>query len=229
MKTKVLVVEDRLDMAELICHHLEKEGYLTIHSFDGEEALRIIQEEKVDFVLLDMMLPKISGIEVLKRIKQDETTKNIPVIIESAKSEDEDVVLGLELGAEDYITKPFSPKVLLARMQKVLQRNSSNKVDELIFNHGELFVNLSSHEVTVQGNVVSLTMAEFGILVSLLKNQSKIMSRDQLLDDVWQNKSIVVDRVIDVHINSLRKKLGSVSDSIHTIRGVGYMFKAKLD
>lgn len=227
MKTKILIVEDRMDIAELIRHHLEKEGYVASSCTNGEQALELIQKITFDLIVLDLMLPKISGIEILKRIKQNETTKKIPVIIESAKSEDEDIILGLELGAEDYVTKPFSPKILIARIQKVLQRNYVFSSDEIEYKHGELALNLSNHEVKVHGEAINLTMAEFGILACLLKNQNKIMSRDKILDDVWQNKSIVVDRVIDVHINSLRKKLGLLSNNIHTVRGIGYMFITK--
>ena len=212
-------------MVELICHHLEKAGYLSSFSANGEEALAKIQTEKFDLILLDLMLPKISGIEILRQIKRNEKTKNIPVIIESAKSEDEDVILGLELGAEDYVTKPFSPKVLLARIQKVLSRHSPTDNDCIKINQGELTINTNNREVKVNGELITLTMAEFGILVSLVNNQNKIMTRDKILEEVWQNKSIVVDRVIDVHMNSLRKKLGSASYNLQTIRGIGYMFK----
>jgi two-component system alkaline phosphatase synthesis response regulator PhoP len=229
MKPKILIIEDRRDMAELIRHHLEKEGYIATSSADGGEALELIQKEKFDLILLDLMLPKVSGIEILKRIKQEESTKKIPVIIESAKSEDEDVILGLELGAEDYVTKPFSPKVLLARIQKVLSRHSSTGNESINFNNGDLTINTNNREVRVKGKLIILTMAEFGILVSLVNNQNKIMTRDKILEEVWQNKSIVVDRVIDVHMNSLRKKLGSASCNLQTIRGVGYMFKTKGD
>jgi DNA-binding response OmpR family regulator len=225
LKPKILIIEDRGDMVELICHHLEKAGYLSSFSANGEEALVKIHAEKFDLILLDLMLPKISGIEILRQIKQNEKTKNIPVIIESAKSEDEDVILGLELGAEDYVTKPFSPKVLLARIQKVLSRHSLIGNDCITINQGELTINTNNREVKVNGELITLTMAEFGILVSLVNNQNKIMTRDKILEEVWQNKSIVVDRVIDVHMNSLRKKLGSASYNLQTIRGVGYMFK----
>lgn len=225
MNTKILIVEDREDIAELIQHHLEKAGYKTCFAKNGKDALDLIQTEKLDLIILDLMLPKINGLDVLKQIKQNEKTKEIPVIIESAKSDDEDVILGLKLGAEDYVTKPFSPKVLLARIQKVLERSTNHQPEELSLENGLVKINLSNREVKVSGKLISLTMAEYGILLCLVKSQNKIMTRDQILEEVWQNKAIVVDRVIDVHMNSLRKKLGSAANYLYTIRGVGYMVK----
>lgn len=225
MNTKILIVEDREDIAELIQHHLEKAGYKTYFAKNGKDALDLVQTEKFDLIILDLMLPKINGLDVLKQIKQNEKTKEIPVIIESAKSDDEDVILGLKLGAEDYVTKPFSPKVLLARIQKVLERSTNHQPEELSLENGLVKINLSNREVKVSGKLISLTMAEYGILLCLVKSQNKIMTRDQILEEVWQNKAIVVDRVIDVHMNSLRKKLGSAANYLYTIRGVGYMVK----
>jgi two-component system alkaline phosphatase synthesis response regulator PhoP len=221
---RILIVEDRMDLAELIKHHLEKSGFLPSFAPDGKEALRLLQSEKFDLILLDLMLPKISGIEILKWIKANDKIKSTPVIIESAKNDDEDVILGLELGADDYITKPFSPKVLIARIKKVLERQTKHLSGIITVNQGEILVNLENHDVSVIGQKVQLTIAEFGILVCLLQNQNRIMSRETILKEVWQNKSIVVDRVIDVHITSLRKKLGPVSRYLHTVRGVGYIF-----
>ena len=226
MKYSVLVVEDRKDLAELLQHHLEKAGYNPHFAFNGEEALNMVSKEKYDLILLDLMLPKLSGIEILKRLKLNEKTKDIPIIIESAKSDDEDVILGLELGAEDYVTKPFSSKVLLARIQKIMQRQKSHLGRTITSYNGKVRIDLDSHEVWIENKPINLTLAEYGIFISLVQNHDKIMSRDKLLDEVWQNKSIVVDRVIDVHMNSLRKKLGSLSTCIQTIRGVGYMYKS---
>lgn len=229
MKKKILVVEDRTDIAELIQYHLEKEGYICIIANNGEQALSLLQQENVDLIILDLMLPKISGIEVLRMIKNKEAFKRIPVLIESAKSEDEDVILGLEIGAEDYITKPFSTKVLMARIRRVLQRYERKEQEIINFREGELMINPDNREVHVLGKEIMLTSVEYGILLCLYNNQNRIMTREKILEEVWQNKTLVIDRVIDVHINSLRKKLGSIARFIHTIRGIGYLFKTTVE
>jgi DNA-binding response OmpR family regulator len=220
----ILIVEDREDIAELIQVHLEKDGFKTCLASNGEKALEILAAYRIDLILLDLMLPRISGLEVMKRIKSHPKWSRIPVIIESARSDDADIVQGLELGADDYVTKPFSQTVLLARIHKILSRYSSEEKATITIHHGELIINRESMDVSVNGSLVLLTSIEFKLLELLVLHENKVLTRDFILDTVWKGDVIVVDRVIDVHIALLRKKLGESSRFIHTIRGVGYRF-----
>ena len=227
MKT-ILVVEDREDIAELIQINLEKDGFSTILASNGERALEILGRQKVDLILLDLTLPRISGIEVLKTIKSHQKWGSTPVIIESARSDETDIVEGLELGADDYVTKPFSQKVLLARIHKILDRLSFKEKALININRGELMINRDSMEVTANGAPLSLTSIEYKLLELLLVNEDKVLNRDFILEAIWKDDAIVVDRVIDVHITLLRKKLGESARFIHTIRGVGYRFSTRV-
>lgn len=225
MKKQLLLVEDRPDIAELIAFHLNKEGYEVVHAYDGEEALKKLEEHSMDLIILDLMLPKMSGIDVLKSIKLDARLKKIPVIIESARGDDADIVMGLELGAEDYVTKPFSPRVLLARIKKIFHRAETPDSNSFCYASPRLSLDSGKHEVKVDGKTVELTVIEFDILMHLMMNEGKVMSRDKILETVWMDEVLVIDRVVDVHINSLRKKLSSASSMIETVRGIGYKFR----
>lgn len=227
MKKQILLVEDRPDIAELIAFHLAKEGYEIVQAYDGEEALKKLSENKLDLIVLDLMLPKIGGIEILKKIKQDSTLKKIPVIIESARGDDADIIMGLELGAEDYVTKPFSPRVLLARVRKIFQRSEEPDQNSFCFNSPLLYLNSAGREVKVEGSDIELTAIEFDLLMHLLMNEGKVMSREKILQTVWMDEVLVIDRVVDVHINSLRKKLANASSMIETVRGIGYKFRLR--
>ncbi|MCE5223663.1 response regulator transcription factor [bacterium] len=227
MKT-ILIVEDREDIAELIQVHLEKDGFATLLASNGEKAIEILGKLKVDLILLDLMLPRISGMEVLKIIKSHPKWGSIPVIIESARSDETDIVEGLELGADDYVTKPFSQKVLLARIHKILDRLSFNEKVFININQGELMINRESMEVVANGTLLLLTSIEYKLLELLALNEDKVLNRDFILEAIWKDDAIVVDRVIDVHITLLRKKLGESSRFIHTIRGVGYRFSSRM-
>ncbi|MCE5223106.1 response regulator transcription factor [bacterium] len=225
MNKKILIVEDNSDIAELIIYHLEKEGYFVTWVENGEEALIFLENMPCDLLILDLMLPSISGFEVLSLLKSNFKFKAIPVIIESAKTEDVDIVKCLQIGAEDYLTKPFHPKELLARIKKVIDRIDQSKEKILTFCQGVISIDPSNREVSVQGNLINLTSIEFSILEFLARNSNKVLTRDQMIDFIWADKNQVTTRVIDVHVNYLRKKLNSCSGFVRTIRGVGYIFQ----
>ena len=223
---KVLIIDDEMHIVELLRFNLETSGYKTIYSYDGFDGFIKAKEEKPDLILLDWMLPNISGIEVLKKIRQDADLKKIPVIMLTAKNMEDDKVEGLEIGADDYITKPFSIKELLARITSVMRRygmNTGKESEELTA--GNLKLNLTKHEVKINDKKVDLTLKEFELLKLLLKNRGKVLSRNFLLDEIWGYEYYGETRTVDVHIRYLRKKLeeaGADEKYIETIRGVGY-------
>ena len=226
MSEKVLIIDDEMHIVELLRFNLETSGYKTIYSYDGFDGFIKAKEEKPDLILLDWMLPNISGIEVLKKIRQDADLKKIPVIMLTAKNLEDDKVEGLEIGADDYITKPFSIKELLARITSVMRRygmNTGKESEELTA--GNLKLNLTKHEVKINDKKVDLTLKEFELLKLLLKNRGKVLSRNFLLDEIWGYEYYGETRTVDVHIRYLRKKLeeaGADEKYIETIRGVGY-------
>lgn len=227
MKKNILLIEDDKDISELISYNLKKENFNVITAYDGEEALNLIKDNVIDLIILDLMLPSVSGIDLLKYIKRDEKTKNIPVIIETAKGEENDIVLGLELGADDYVTKPFSPKVLVARIKRLIERTEEKSINEKLLNAGPVTLDLTRHKVTLKGKPIELTLVEFKLLSYLISNKGKVLSRDEILSNIWLDEVYVIDRVVDVHINSIRKKLGEESYLIETVRGIGYTFKER--
>ncbi|HOJ16403.1 MAG: response regulator [Caldisericia bacterium] len=227
MKKNILLIEDDKDISELISYNLKKENFNVITAYDGEEALNLIKDNVIDLIILDLMLPSVSGIDLLKYIKRDEKTKNIPVIIETAKGEENDIVLGLELGADDYVTKPFSPKVLVARIKRLIERTEEKSINEKLLNAGPVTLDLTRHKVTLKGKPIELTLVEFKLLNYLISNKGKALSRDEILANIWLDEVYVIDRVVDVHINSIRKKLGEESYLIETVRGIGYTFKER--
>ncbi len=228
MKRKIAVIEDDRDINELIAYNLEREGYGVIRSLDGGQGLFLIQKERPDLVLLDLMLPGMDGLEVCQALKQSDATKDIPIIMITAKSEESDVVVGLQMGADDYITKPFSTKVLLARIKAVFRRGKQTKssgTSQSIRDFGTLVMDLPKYKVTVDGQTVGLTAIEFAILEFLSRSPGRVYTRDQILDNVWKDGKFIVDRAVDVHVRGLRKKLGDAADYVETVRGVGYRFK----
>ncbi|MDD5689398.1 MAG: response regulator [Caldisericia bacterium] len=227
MKKNILLIEDDKDISELISYNLKKENFNVITAYDGEEALNLIKDNIIGLIILDLMLPSVSGIDLLKYIKRDEKTKNIPVIIETAKGEENDIVLGLELGADDYVTKPFSPKVLVARIKRLIERTEEKSINEKLLNAGPVTLDLTRHKVTLKGKPIELTLVEFKLLNYLISNKGKALSRDEILANIWLDEVYVIDRVVDVHINSIRKKLGEESYLIETVRGIGYTFKER--
>lgn len=223
MSGLILIVEDEPPQAELLRYNLEKAGYRTAVAAEGELALQMIEEEEPDLVLLDWMLPEISGIEICRRLRLRASTANLPIIMLTARGEEGDKVLGLDVGADDYIVKPYSPKELVSRVNAILRRmNVSRTSDVLRF--GDLEMNLSSHRVTREGHPVHLGPKEFKLLQILLERPTKVFTRETLLNRAWGKDIYVEDRTVDVHIGRLRKALnaGSDSDLIRTVRGVGY-------
>ena len=224
---RILVVEDDRDISELIRYNLERDGYEVSVVFDGFQAVDYAEKIKPDLILLDLMLPGVDGLDICRHLKSENELKNIPVIILTAKSEEADVIVGLQMGADDYIVKPFSPKVLLARVKAVMRR--LKKVDsDLSRNfreYGRLAIDMLKHKVTYDGQTVLLTAIEFDILEFLSRTPGRVYTRDQILDNVWQEGKFIIDRTVDVHVRGLRKKLGLGQGYIETIRGIGYCFK----
>ena len=224
----ILVIEDEPDILELIQYNLEREGYRTTGCLNGEQGLQKAQQEEPSLILLDLMLPGLSGIEVCRRLKSDPSTKQIGVIMVSAKGEEEDVVHGLEVGADDYVPKPFRPKILLARVKAVLRRSG---VEEAVTDEKDrleyqgVTLDRSRHELSVDGEVINLTATEFRLLFFLASHPGRVFTRNQLLDRAIGANVMVIDRNIDVHVGALRKKLGNYRGMIETVRGVGYRFK----
>lgn len=225
-RQSVLVVEDEEDIMEVIRFNLEKEGYEVNQALSGEKALQLIEKKLPTLVLLDLMLPGINGLDLCRILKQNDRTKAIPVIMLTAKSEDADIVAGLEMGAEDYITKPFSPRVLLARVRTVLRRRETGvKDDSSVIQVEGMQIHPGRHEVTMGENVVDLTPSEFRILHYLARRPGWVYSRDQIIDAIRGHGYVVTDRAIDVQVVGLRKKLGDYGKFIETVRGIGYRFR----
>ncbi len=225
-RQSVLVVEDEEDIMEVIRFNLEKEGYEVNQALSGEKALQVIENNLPSLVLLDLMLPGINGLDLCRIFKQNDRTKAIPVIMLTAKSEDADIVAGLEMGAEDYITKPFSPRVLVARVRMILRRRESGvKDDSSVIQVEGMQIHPGRHEVTMGDNVVDLTPSEFRILHYLARRPGWVYSRDQIIDAIRGHGYVVTDRAIDVQVVGLRKKLGDYGKLIETVRGIGYRFR----
>ncbi|MFP4483747.1 MAG: response regulator transcription factor [Spirochaetota bacterium] len=230
VKERVLVVDDEKDIRELIQYNLNKEGYLVHSVATGEEAMEAVQTQPPDAVVLDLMLPGLDGLEVCKRLKQNPETSATPVIMLTAKSEDSDIVTGLELGADDYVTKPFSPKVLIARLRAVLRRAAEGAeagAEETRITVHDITVDVSRHEVFIDGREVNLSATEFSILEFLARNPGWVFSRNKIIDSVKGKDYPVTERSVDVQILGLRKKLGEHGHYIQTVRGVGYRLQAE--
>jgi len=226
-KTKILIIEDDTDIQELLRYNLDRSGYDVVVAASGELGLLEAREGAPDLVLLDLMLPKIDGLAVCKLLKDDPATAGIPIIMLTAKGEESDIVVGLETGAEDYVTKPFSPRVLLARIRAVLRRGSGQaSVDEnAVVDLCDLVIHPGRHEVVVAGKTVDLTATEFSILHFLARKPGWVFTRYQIVNGIRGEGYGVTDRSVDVQIVGLRKKLGTAADCIQTVRGVGYRFR----
>ncbi len=225
LKETILIVEDEKDIVKMLDYNLKKEGYKVIVADDGEDALDLAKSKSPDLILLDLMLPGLDGLEVCKELKNERKTRPIPVIMLTAKAQESDKVIGLELGADDYVTKPFSPRELIARIKAVLRRGKE-KLPEVI-KIGDLGLDFSKIEVTVKGRPVELTSKEFELLKTLIQAKGRVLSRDYLLDNVWGfNHAIEIEtRTVDVHIRTLRKKLKSAAKYIITVKNYGYRFE----
>jgi DNA-binding response OmpR family regulator len=221
---KILVVDDEKDIVETVAYNLRRHGYDVAMAYDGADALEVAFRESPDLILLDLMLPGLDGMEVARRLKADARTAATPLVMLTAKGEETDVVIGLTLGADDYVTKPFSMKILLARLSTVLRRGESQGSAEEggILRAGPLSIDTSKHAVYVNNEPVNLTLTEFKLLAALLKARGRVLTRHQLMDKAMGADVFVTDRAIDVHVTAIRKKLGEASWLIHTVRGVGY-------
>ncbi|MCH9630129.1 MAG: Sensory transduction protein regX3 [Chlamydiia bacterium] len=224
-KKRILLIEDEEDIAALIKLHAELNGYKLHVEVDGINGFRAIEREKPDLVILDLMLPGQNGFDVCRKVKNNSELKNIPVVMLTAKDDEIDVVLGLELGADDYVSKPFSPKVLFCRIKAILRRGKDSEKSHKMIVFGDYELDVDRYLLKKDQSSITITLSEFGILKRLLSNRGKVLTRNQLLDDVHNDDAFIVDRNIDVHIAALRKKLGPNFNWIETVRGVGYRFK----
>lgn len=220
----LLIIEDDPGILELISYNLKQEKFQILKASSGEDGLRIANHKKVDLIILDIMLPGINGLDVCKKLKSDSRTKEIPIVMLTAKSEEVDKIVGFEIGADDYITKPFSPRELVLRVKAVLKRyEPKNNKKTIIFK--EVSVDPSSHSVTIGKKNLDLTLIEFKLLSYLLENKGKVMSRDTILNNVWGYAADVFSRTVDTHMTRLREKLGHYAKYIRSVRGVGYGWK----
>jgi two-component system phosphate regulon response regulator PhoB len=225
-KARILAVDDEEDILELIRYNLTKEGYNVDLALNGEEALEQARAKVPELVLLDLMLPGLDGLDVCREIKQDPTISHIPILMVTAKGEEADIVLGLEMGADDYITKPFSPRVLLARVRTILRRRRYEQTDDHSMLHiHDLVINPARHEVSAGGAPADLTPTEFRILNFLARRPGWVFTRDQIIAAVRGDDYPVTERSVDVQVAGLRKKLGKSGSVVQTVRGVGYRFK----
>jgi two-component system phosphate regulon response regulator PhoB len=224
MFAKVLVIDDEKDIVALLRYHLEKAGFQCLEGMDGTTALRLVREHHPDLLILDLMLPGLDGLEICRQLRQDAATARLPILMLTAKAEEVDRVVGLEVGADDYVVKPFSPRELVARVKAILRR-AQEPADLSVRRVGELEVDEAKHSVIVQGAAVELTAKEFGLLCALMRVNGRVLNREQLLEGVWgyADAAEIESRTVDVHIRRLRAKLGPEHEHlIETVRGVGY-------
>jgi len=221
---QILVIEDETDIREMLSLRLKKERFIVSEAGDGMSGLKKALEEQPDLVILDLMLPFTNGLDVLRKLRDNRKTAQLPVIIVSAKGEESDVVVGLELGADDYVTKPFNMSVLLARINALLRRLHTSEAPVKVVSAGPIEIDTDRFLVTVDGEAVALTRTEFGILYALTTAKGRVLTRNQLIDEAIGSDAMVTDRTIDVHVTSLRSKLGEARELIETVRGVGYRF-----
>ena len=226
-KPKIVVIEDEVDILEVINYNLLKEGFDVCSALDGEEGLALIKKEVPDLVLLDLMLPGLDGIEICRKLKTDYSTRSIPIIMVTAKGEESDIVLGLGMGADDYMVKPFRPRELMARIRSVLRRGDFIEEGEGVVSIDELIIDINRHEVKVEGKKIVLTAMEFKLLHFLASHPGQVFTRENLLNHVSSDDTFIIDRNIDVHIRSIRKKLNKHRELIETIHRVGYRFRDK--
>ncbi len=224
MKEKILIVEDEKDIVKMLDYNLKKEGFRTFSVRDGEDAIDSANKEQPDIIILDLMLPGIDGLEVCKSLKNSNKTASIPIIMLTAKSQESDKVIGLELGADDYVTKPFSPRELIARIKAVLRRMKEKDKMPEVLKIGDLTIDFSKISVAIKGKPIELTAKEFELLKTLLNAKGRVLSRDYLLDNIWgfDHAMEIQTRTVDVHIRTLRKKLKNESKRIVTVKNYGY-------
>jgi phosphate regulon transcriptional regulator PhoB len=231
MKATILVVDDEKDILELVSYNLQKEGFHIQTSQNGEDALEKIRSDRFDLLILDLMLPGIQGMELCKVLKSDNETASIPIIMLTAKSEEFDKVLGLEMGADDYITKPFSPRELVARVNAVLRRTGEKPPKDILIKIGDLEINTSTYQIRKKGRTITLSATEFKLLLYLVQKKGRVFNRDMLLDAVWKDEAFVEPRTVDVHIRRLRSQIEDDPSNpiyIKTRRGLGYYVDGEL-
>lgn len=226
MKPKILVVDDEPDALEILGFKLKEAGYAPIFAKDGARAISMARDERPALIVLDLMLPEVDGLEVCKILRRDPATAAIPILMLTARAAEMDRVIGLELGADDYVTKPFSPRELVLRIKKLLARvkMAEEPISELQF--GTLAIDVPRHRVTVAGTAIELTATEFKLLEILARRRGRVQTRERLLQDVWGYDNPIDSRTVDTHMRRLREKIGAAADYLETIRGVGYRFKA---
>ena len=224
MKPKVLIVEDEPDAVDLLLFNLKNAGFDVSTAMDGAEALKKARLVTPNLIILDIMLPEVDGLEVCKILRRDPVTAGIPIIMLTAKAAEIDRIVGLELGADDYLTKPFSPRELLLRVKKLLARHQSptEKLDHI--RAGDLVIDIPKHSVSLRGRQIDLTATEFNLLVALARRRGRVQSREQLLTEVWKYDNFIDTRTVDTHMRRLREKLGDRAEYLDTVRGVGYRF-----
>jgi two-component system, OmpR family, alkaline phosphatase synthesis response regulator PhoP len=226
---RILVVDDEVDIQELLKFTLEKEGYDVICVGDGNKAIQMVEAHAPDIVILDGMLPGMDGNDICYKLKNDNATSNIPIIMLSARSDETDQIIGLRLGADDYIPKPFSPKVLSAKISAILRRTAKNRQDssdEEILRHEGLVMNKADYSVSLNDKAIQLTSVEYKLLYFLCRKPGRVYTRERILEEIRGDDVIITGRTVDVHILALRRKLGKFADLIETVRGVGYKVKA---
>lgn len=224
-KGTILVIDDEADLIELVRYNAEREGFDVIAATDGRAGLDVAKQHRPDLIVLDVMMPGMDGLEVCRELRRDSDTDRTPVIMLTARAAESDRVVGLELGADDYLTKPFSPRELVARVKAVLRRTQYQSEPTQAIRRGALVVDPARHEVTWEGRVVSLTATEFRIVQFLASRAGRVLSRDEIIDAALGREAAIFDRTIDVHITAIRKKLGSGGEQIETVRGFGYKFR----
>jgi DNA-binding response OmpR family regulator len=226
MKPKILIVDDEPDVVQLIEYNLKGAGYDVITAADGAEALEQARSSSPNLIILDLMLPEVDGLDVCKVLRRDRSTAGIPIVMLTAKASETDRVLGLELGADDYVTKPFSPRELVLRVKRLLRAESVTDEDETI-QVGDLALDIPRHEARVKAKLIDLTATEFRLLTVLVKRRGRVQTREQLLRDVWEYDTLIDTRTVDTHMRRLREKLGVAARYLDTVRGVGYRFLAE--
>src|SRR3954470_13367817 len=223
--TKILIIDDEQDVIDLLSLHLRKAGYALSTATEGATGLRLAREESPALIILDLMLPKMPGLEICKVLKTDTGTSNIPVLMLTAKAEEIDRIVDLEFGAYDYVTKPFSPRELVLRVNAILRRGKGEAGEEKQLTIGAITLDPSRHRVDVGGRSVRLTSVEFKLLSMLMRRQGRVQERDRLLNEVWGYESAIDTRTVDIHVRRLRKKLGKAASAIETVRGFGYRLR----
>jgi two-component system, OmpR family, phosphate regulon response regulator PhoB len=226
-KVSILIVEDDSDIQRLLAYHLRAAGHEVLTSEEGYEALSMAKQRLPELILLDLMIPGLDGFEVCKELKRNPETRNIPVIMLTARGEEVDRIVGLELGADDYVVKPFSPRELLLRVRAILRRSAGEPMAESVWQNEGLRVDFEAHKATANGEEITLTATEFKLLTELIRNRGKVQTRDQLLDKVWGYHFEGYARTVDTHVRRLRQKLAGYSDRVETVRGVGYRLRSE--